>query len=530
MGLDAVDLGTLHASARHIEGIPLAFFTTWKIPAIVATLAFLFFFLVTLFHNQICPNIDRLGIGKDWNWQQFVTVPLNNTQSCLGNTACLLLIACYFPGIIAAYLQLWRGTKYSDFPVWLDVWLKVRKEIGLSALLLGSTHGCLAIFTKMSYGMENEWWQQVYVLCGGLLEMVLIVLGISSLPSISTTLTWREFTVLQRYLGWSSVVLVTAHMVVANIHYLLMPLKCVVIPSAAQMSTIMKLGQGYCDLNIAVNTSDITTLKTTVLKALSMGYQTVAINTEITDNTTPDTKKKKKKGDYPCVPPPPKLTLTSADLRKHNVTRDPVILTRITVTYSDPGSPFLSKYRDLIKLYDLIAFTPTTEAALKQTVSQTLVEVDLISLSIGREGDTARFSRKLLHSAIEKDIYYEVCYGPCIFGSGARQQTITLAHSLHRKIRSANVIVSSRARTPDHLRPPYDVMNLGRFLGLTEAGAKEALVSMSHCVVYCAAVRRKGRSKCLATVTILKEKEDGKRNVKFDGLESAAKYLKVDNE
>lgn len=73
-------------------------------------------------------------------------------------------------------------------------------------------------------------------------------------------------------------------------------------------------------------------------------------------------------GDFPSVPSPPKLTLTEADLHKHKITREPVILTRITVTYSDPGSPFLSKYRDIIKEYDIIAFTPTSEAALKQVI------------------------------------------------------------------------------------------------------------------------------------------------------------------
>ncbi|KAK3852515.1 hypothetical protein Pcinc_040904 [Petrolisthes cinctipes] len=235
MGLEAVDMGAL-INARHIESIPLSFFPTWKIPLIVSTLAFLFFWLTTIFHNQICPNIEREN-NQDWDWTRFITVPLNNTQICLGYTACLLLIVCYFPGIIASYLQLWRGTKYSHFPAWLDTWLKIRKEIGLLALMLGSTHGCLAIFTKMSYGMDDEWWQQVYILCGGLLEMVLVILGITSLPSVSTKLTWREFSVLQRYLGWSSVVLVTAHMVVSNVNFILGPLRCVVIPSGAQMLT-----------------------------------------------------------------------------------------------------------------------------------------------------------------------------------------------------------------------------------------------------------------------------------------------------
>lgn len=65
-------------------------------------------------------------------------------------------------------------------------------------------------------------------------------------------------------------------------------------------------------------------------------------------------------------------------------------------------------------------------------------------------------------------------------------------------------------------------MNLGRFFGLTEAGAKEALVSLSHNVVYCAAARRKGMSKCLAQVTVLSK---GNRKRKFEGLENAAKYI-----
>lgn len=116
----------------------------------------------------------------------------------------------------------------------------------------------------------------------------------------------------------------------------------------------------------------------------------------------------------------------------------------------------------------------------------------------------------------------QICYSPCLLNSSSRQQTITLAHTLHRKIRSANVIVSSCARLHQQLRPPYDVMNLGRFFGLTEAGAKEALVSLSHNVVYCAAARRKGMSKCLAQVTVLTK---GNRKRKFEGLESASKYI-----
>ncbi len=46
----------------------------------------------------------------------------------------------YLPGVLAAYLQLWRGTKYSRFPGWLDKWLKMRKQIGLLMLFSASMH------------------------------------------------------------------------------------------------------------------------------------------------------------------------------------------------------------------------------------------------------------------------------------------------------------------------------------------------------------------------------------------------------
>lgn len=46
-----------------------------------------------------------------------------------------------FPlGLIAAYIQLWRGTKYSRFPNWLDDWLKMRKQLGLLMLGMAAVH------------------------------------------------------------------------------------------------------------------------------------------------------------------------------------------------------------------------------------------------------------------------------------------------------------------------------------------------------------------------------------------------------
>ncbi|KAG7154631.1 Metalloreductase STEAP4-like 2 [Homarus americanus] len=207
MGLTPVDMGGLK-NARTLEELPLSFFPEWKVPVIVAAIVLSLFWVLMLFRIQICPNLDS---GSAWNWQPFQTLLLNNTQFSLAFTACFLLLTCYFPGLIAAYLQLWRGTKYSSFPAWLDVWLRARKQLGLLALLLGATHVSAILLAAMS------------------------ILGISSLPSVSDRLTWREFSGLQRYLGWFSVVVVTMHLTLVNITSLLSPLQCFFLPGGAQI-------------------------------------------------------------------------------------------------------------------------------------------------------------------------------------------------------------------------------------------------------------------------------------------------------
>ena len=41
--------------------------------------------------------------------------------------------------------------------------------------------------------------------------MVTYILGISSLPSVGSSLSWREFTFIQSKLGWLALVAATAH-------------------------------------------------------------------------------------------------------------------------------------------------------------------------------------------------------------------------------------------------------------------------------------------------------------------------------
>ncbi|XP_037772565.1 metalloreductase STEAP4-like [Penaeus monodon] len=245
LGLTPVDRGALR-NAREVESIPLAFFPEWKAAGIMTLLLFVFWYIFMLFRNQICPNIDS---GTEWNWELFQIFPLMNTQYAMAYTATCLLLFTYIPGTIAAYLQLYRGTKYSYFPNWLDNWLKSRKQTGLLALLIGTTHGCSAIFTQIAWTVREEWDHQLHFMFAALLTASLAVLGITSLPSVSARLTWREFSILQRYLGWFSVFSVTIHAIFSDFEHLykaefvciFLPLGTQVIVTMCLLTILMKL-------------------------------------------------------------------------------------------------------------------------------------------------------------------------------------------------------------------------------------------------------------------------------------------------
>ena len=65
---------------------------------------------------------------------------MDNVNKTLAVHSLVTLALCYLPGVLAAWLQLARGTKYSRFPCWLDNWLKMRKQLGLLMLFAASIH------------------------------------------------------------------------------------------------------------------------------------------------------------------------------------------------------------------------------------------------------------------------------------------------------------------------------------------------------------------------------------------------------
>uniref|UniRef100_A0A8C7HHX7 STEAP family member 4 n=1 Tax=Oncorhynchus kisutch TaxID=8019 RepID=A0A8C7HHX7_ONCKI len=145
----------------------------------------------------------------------------------------IMLSLCYLPGVLASFLQLYRGTKYRRFPDWLDRWMLCRKQLGLLALGFAFLHVLYTLIIPIRYYVrfkatertvsvirENRttqfdtttaWRGDSYLSLGILGFGLYVLLGITSLPSVINTLSWREFSFIQSKLGHLTLLLCTAH-------------------------------------------------------------------------------------------------------------------------------------------------------------------------------------------------------------------------------------------------------------------------------------------------------------------------------
>ncbi|XP_015709007.1 metalloreductase STEAP4 [Coturnix japonica] len=228
LGLTPLDQGSLLA-AREIENYPLQLFPMWKLPIFLSLGLTAFFFFYCLVRDVIYPCVYE---NKDYSFFLAISIP-NRICPIM---ALVLLALVYLPGVLAAIIQLYRGTKYSRFPDWLDKWMLCRKQLGLVALAFASLHVIYTLVMPIRYYVRwrtedrtisqalnnktspfdntNGWLSDSYLALGILGFFLFVLLGITSLPSVSNNVNWREFRFVQSKLGYLTLILCTAHTLV----------------------------------------------------------------------------------------------------------------------------------------------------------------------------------------------------------------------------------------------------------------------------------------------------------------------------
>merc|ERR1719187_2846799 len=103
-----------------------------------------------------------------------------------------------------------------------------------------------------------------------------------------------------------------------------------------------------------------------------------------------------------------------------------------------------------------------------------------------------KWTRKLYYECVDKNIYMELPYAALIRDSEERRRVISQAHNYHSVGKSRNIILTSGATHPFHLRACTDVSNLGFILGLTSNQGADSVGVTSWACHKAAVGRRMG--------------------------------------
>jgi ribonuclease P/MRP protein subunit RPP1 len=164
-------------------------------------------------------------------------------------------------------------------------------------------------------------------------------------------------------------------------------------------------------------------------------------------------------------------------------------LRRLTVLLDDTAHVHtLSASNPALKQYDVVAVRPCDERTFQQAC--TGLDVDVISIDFTQR---LPYHLKLQHvqQAVERGIYFEICYSPMIKDASCRRNLISNSMSLLRACKRSNVFMSSAASRAFDLRGPYDVMNLGCLFGLHPSCARTVVATNPAAVLSCGFANRK---------------------------------------
>ncbi|XP_015183792.1 PREDICTED: ribonuclease P protein subunit p30 [Polistes dominula] len=259
----------------------------------------------------------------------------------------------------------------------------------------------------------------------------------------------------------------------------------------------MNYNAGYFDLCInASNDGNTSDLRKMLQKSYMLGYRSVAIN-QIIDESTFETKKKRKKCDDES-----RTFLNPIDIDdlikefegKLN------IFNRLTFAFNDEEKTRLLNQSNILKKFHVYSVIPKTSEALQLACTQ--LNTDIITLNASCT--QFKMTKKLYMQALDRDVHFEIQYTDVI-NPETRQLAIHQAHLFYIYGKSKNVIISSGANKVTDIRNPYDVINLGILLGLNENKSKAAILYQNNNLLLRAERRRFGKVFAIKVEEELKE-------------------------
>eukprot|EP00792_Barthelona_sp_PAP020_P003607 TRINITY_DN1573_c0_g1_i1.p1 TRINITY_DN1573_c0_g1~~TRINITY_DN1573_c0_g1_i1.p1 ORF type:complete len:270 (+),score=27.48 TRINITY_DN1573_c0_g1_i1:144-953(+) len=230
----------------------------------------------------------------------------------------------------------------------------------------------------------------------------------------------------------------------------------------------------YCDLNIPTN--NVTTLKQRIEESFLLGYRCIALETLFfpTNLTGKD-----------AIPQPFDKVVSNDICPFHEIInfvhKKPFILHRITIKTDNPQHILLTKRKELIDQYSLVALQPLNLITFEKAAE--CENVDIIVFNFCHQIDFLK--SKVIQKAIRKGIFIEVNYAPAIDDMSVRSIFFANLRNLITITERGrnNIILSSNATNIFHLRNPNFVINIMQNLGLSHQKARETITNNCHAVL-----------------------------------------------
>ena len=233
LGFIPVNAGGLE-NAMTLEKRNRQLFPGWGAPTLVVLIMFIGWMSLALLRYYYLKS-------PPYTWERLPTNTINKVMACMSFT---LLAFVYLPGSFAALTQLCWGTKNKRFNPFLDGWLKMRKQLGLYALLFGVVHMVMStvLLSPAYYGKwysttstivpgnstedikigsssRMNWIGETCVLLGVLTIASMGLIGVTSIPSIGRAMNWREWRCIQSYVGFACLLLAVSHVTMKGASY-----------------------------------------------------------------------------------------------------------------------------------------------------------------------------------------------------------------------------------------------------------------------------------------------------------------------
>eukprot|EP01134_Creolimax_fragrantissima_P004098 CFRG4098T1 len=238
MGMHPVQVGGL-SDAGLVEQAPLSSFKKWTRTIAVVTVIFILYFIYTVLWYII---LEYPYVGKMSDWKHMPTDLLNKV---VANTALTTFAVVYMPGNL---LNIYKLVVPGSSMVWggpFAYFMSIRKQLGLLSswlIVLHATKSSFVMFaankfypyftsadagwgTPMGDLKMNEWGEAL-IMTGVWAAGFFIPICVCSLPSVAASMTWKEWHLINSWVGNIALALSTTHAMVSWMAYNKCPGAC----------------------------------------------------------------------------------------------------------------------------------------------------------------------------------------------------------------------------------------------------------------------------------------------------------------